>query len=57
MVYLYNGFLQYAGWVDHPDDCPDGCEYTEDAPPAEPWPQGQYPFYLDDGWEFVEVRR
>lgn len=54
MYHMYNAYLRYCGSVDHPGDCDAGCEVTEDPPPTE-WPEGYWPFYLDDGWELVEI--
>lgn len=54
--YAYNAFLRFVAIVDHPDDCPAGCEVTTEEPPNTPWPDGYWPFYLDSGWELAEVR-
>lgn len=54
MYHMYNAYLRYCGSVEHPDDCDPGCELTTDAPPSR-WPDGYWPFYLDSGWELVEI--
>lgn len=54
--YAYNAFLRLVCEVDHPGNCPPGCEFTTDEPPAAPWPDGFWPHYLDDGWELTEVQ-
>lgn len=53
--YMYNAYLRFSGIVDHPDDCDPMCQVTQDEPPSTPWPDGFWPYYLDDGWELVEV--
>ena len=55
MHYMYSATLRYAGFVDHPDDCLPMCTCTTDEPPATPWPDGHWPYYLDNGWELIEV--
>lgn len=55
--FAYNAFLRYSGMVDHPDDCPAGCELTLDEPPATPWPDGFWPYYMPGGWELAEVQQ
>lgn len=53
--HAYNGFLQYVVTVDHPDNCPPLCECTIDPLPETPWGEGYWPFYLDDGWELLDI--
>lgn len=53
-LYAYNAFLKLVGSVEDDGDCPAGCETTTDCPPEAPYPDGRWPFYLDDGWELVE---
>lgn len=55
--YMYNAYLRYNGVVDHPDDCDPMCQTTTDEPPPTPWPDGMWPYYLDSGWELVEVHK
>ena len=55
MHYMYNAYLRYSGVVEHPDDCDPMCQVTTDAPPPTPWPDGYWPFYLDSGWELLEI--
>lgn len=55
MLYTYNAYLRYSGMVEHADDCPAMCQCTEEEPPPTPWPDGHWPYYLDNGWELVEV--
>ena len=55
MHYMYNAYLRYSGMVEHPDDCHPMCQVTVDEPPPTPWPDGHWPYYLDNGWELVEV--
>lgn len=56
-MYAYNGFLKFIGEVDHPGNCPPGCELTGDVPPPAPWPDGMWPYYLDSGWELLQEFR
>lgn len=52
---MYNAYLRYSGEVEHPDDCDPVCQLTTDPLPPQPWPDGYWPFYLDTGWELLEI--
>lgn len=55
MRYAYNGFLRLVGSIEDDNDCPAGCEATDEEPPAAPYPDGHWPHFIDDQWELVEV--
>jgi hypothetical protein len=55
--YAYNAFLRFHDIVYDPADCPVGCELTTSEPPQTPWPDGQWPYFIDDEWQLVEVQQ
>lgn len=55
--YMYNAYLRYSGVTDSRDECDPMCACTSEEPPPQPWPDGEWPYYLDDGWELVKVRQ
>lgn len=54
-LYAYNAYLRFVATVEHKDDCPAGCEVTTQEPPQKPWPDGHWPYFVDDAWEMAEV--
>lgn len=57
MFYAYNAFLRFSGMYRTKAECPDDMELTSQEPPSTPWPEGMWPYFIDDRWELVEVQQ